>query len=295
MRIYLDLQENDKAGEHEALLILTQEQERETVIELTLQIEGQDGAVKAGRTDQEQVYLVYGQEYEPGDTIVLSSTEENVYLVIHLEDAMNPAFVYLAGGEFRLAVPFGEKRVSYSPKSFTGGLHLLTARAATPEEIGAYKNVAGNEYDHHSNTTCFPHAAANVETRGEAVFAARNAINGNTANDSHGNWPYESWGINRRDDAAITVSFGRAVTIDKVALTLRADFPHDNYWERVTLTFSDGSKHEASLIKTHKPQVIDVGLKTVDWVTLSELIKSDDPSPFPALTQIEVFGRESIG
>lgn len=29
------------------------------------------------------------------------------------------------------------------------------------------------------------------------------------------------------------------------------------------------------------------------WVTLSELIKSSDPSPFPALSQFEVFGREA--
>ena len=44
---------------------------------------------------------------------------------------------------------------------------------------------------------------ANVETRGEAVFAARNAIDGIYENDAHGIWPYQSWGINRDPNAAL--------------------------------------------------------------------------------------------
>lgn len=260
---------------------------------LSLEIRKEDGTIAAASSDSGQVHLVYDKAYEIGDEIILKSEKENVYLIIQLEDAMNPAFVYLTGKEYRFIIPFGEKKVSYSPKSFTGELHVLTARLATDEEIGAYKNLAQNEYDQHGNTTCYPHAHANVETRGEAVFAARNAINGNAVNYSHGKWPFESWGINQRDDAEITVSFGRTVEIDKIVLTTRADFPHDNYWERVTFTFSDGSKHTAQLVKTYKPQVIPLEKRKIEWVTLSELIKSDDPSPFPALSQIEVFGHEA--
>jgi hypothetical protein len=260
---------------------------------LTLEVRSEDGSIKASRTEDSQVYLVYRSAYEPGDTIVLRSSDEHVYLIIQLEDSMTPAFVYLTGGEYLFTIPFGEKRVSYSPKSFAGEMHLLTARLAKAEEIIGYKNLALNPYDQHMNTSCFPHASANVETRGEAVFAARNAINGNTANDSHGVWPYESWGINRRDDAEMTVSFGRKVIIDKAVVTLRADFPHDNYWEQVTLSFSDGSRQTAKLIKTDKPQYITLSPRTVEWVTLGELKKSDDPSPFPALTQIEIYGHEA--
>ena len=47
--------------------------------------------------------------------------------------------------------------------------------------------------------------SANVETRGEAVFAARNAIDGIYENDAHGIWPYQSWGINRDPNAALTL------------------------------------------------------------------------------------------
>ena len=87
----------------------------------------------------------------------------------------------------------------------------------------------------------FPHASANVETRGESVFAARNAIDGVTANRSHGSWPYESWGINKRQDAEMLLEFGCPVDCDRVVLWTRADFPHDNWWIQARLTFSDGS------------------------------------------------------
>lgn len=39
--------------------------------------------------------------------------------------------------------------------------------------------------------------------------------------------------------------------------------------------------------------LLTLGNIYVEWVTLSELIKSSDPSPFPALSQFEVFGREA--
>lgn len=263
------------------------------MVNLTLEVKGKDGTTLAANTDSEQVFLVYRQAYEEGDTIVLKSSEQNVYLMIQLEDSLNPAFVYLTEKEYTFHIPFAEKRKSYSPKSFTGEMHVMYARLATEYEINAYKNVAKNEFDQHVNSSCYPHATANVETRGESVFAARNAINGNFANDDHGFWPYESWGINQQADAAITINFGRTVEVDLIALTIRADFPHDSYWDKATLTFSDGTKQTIDMVKTHKPQLFPIETKRIEWVTLSELIQADDPSPFPALTQFEVFGREA--
>lgn len=269
------------------------DEESAKMTQLSLEIRSQDTSIRAHVSDQGQAHLVYREAYEPGDEIVLRSTDVNVYLVVQLDDAMDPALIFMTGHEYRFLIPFNEKKKSYSPKSFSGELHVLTACEATAEEIHAYKNVAFNPYDQHVNETCFPHAEANVETRGESVFAARNAINGNCVNFSHGKWPFESWGINQQKDAELTLNFGRPVEIDKVAITIRADFPHDNYWERVTLTFSDGSRHTAELKKTHLKQFIALEPRTVKWMTFHELISSDDPSPFPALSQIEVYGREA--
>ena len=233
-------------------------------------------------------------EYEVGDVIVLKCDEAPCYLNIQLDDVMHPCFVYLREPVFTLAIPFGEKRVSYNPKTFTGNIHLLSARKATKEEIASYKNLCLNEYDCHENTTCFPHASANVETRGESVFAARNAINGNTDNRRHGPWPYESWGINRDPNAEITIDFGRPVKADKIVLVTRADFPHDNWWKQAEMTFSDGTSMTLTMEKSSLPHVFTMEPKEITWLKLGKLIKDEnDPSPFPALTQIEVYGTEA--
>lgn len=265
------------------------------MMQISLTIENTDGDVLAENKNSDYVNLVYSQEYQPGDRIVLSVSEAGTFLMIQLDDVMNPSLVYMKETAHTLEVPFEEKRVSYNPKSFTGNLHLLKARVATDSEIKAYKNLALNEYDCHGNTGCYPHAHANVETRGESVFAARNAINGNTENHSHGPWPYESWGINQNPDAEITVEFGREVEIDKIILYTRADFPHDNWWKSATFQFSDGSTTTVTMEKSDKPHVFEMEKKKVSWVKLGKLIKDEnDPSPFPALSQIEVYGFEII-
>ena len=128
-----------------------------------------------------------------------------------------------------------------------------------------------NVNDTHENTTCFPHAFANVETRGEAVFAAKNAIDGVTANECHGESPYDSWGINRNPDAEMTLDFGREVEVDRIILYIRADFPHDNWWKKVTVTFSDGEEKEFSLKKTGCGQEFTFGEENY----LAEAVKTD--------------------
>lgn len=237
------------------------------------------------------VCLVCRREYQEGDHIVLETSEKDIYIMLQLDDALGAAYNYVIG-TVDYQIPFGEKRISYSPKVFTGDCHYLYAKVADREEIHGYRNLALNPNDQHENTNSFPHAWANVETRGESVFAARNAIDGVCANKGHGQWPYESWGINMQDDAEITVEFGRTVSIDKVELFTRADFPHDNWWKLVTLYFSDGSTIEWSLEKSSEPHTLSFPERKVSWVKLANLIKSDDPSPFPALSQIMIYGKE---
>ncbi len=61
-----------------------------------------------------------------------------------------------------------------------------------------------------------------------------------------------------------------------------------------SLTFSDGSKMDWELEKSRLPHILDFPAKTITWVKLENLLKADDPSPFPALSQIEVYGRDKI-
>ena len=192
----------------------------------------------------------------------------------------------------KFEIPFDEKKTSYNPKAFAGDIHYLYIRKARPEEWEGCRNLALNPMDQHGDRGCFPHAWANVETRGEAVFAARNAIDGVTANASHGAWPYESWGINRREDAEWRLDFGRTVKADKIIVYLRADFPHDNWWTEGKVTFSDGTEMILPLEKGGHGQEFCFEPKQIEWLTFSDLKKADDPSPFPALTQFEVYGTE---
>ncbi len=250
-----------------------------------------DGMILGSALGEDEVYLVYQGEFQEGSQIVVEG-EKNSFVVLQLDDVLGEELVFLKEGSLNFQIPFGEKRVCYSPRSFIGERHLITVRKARAEEINSYRNLARNRYDQHKDTGCFPHATANVETRGEAVFAARNAIDGWKANDYHGEWPYGSWGINRNPDAVICVNFGREILADKLVIYLRADFPHDSWWKEITIQFSDGTTITCQLEKTGKGQEICFEKKRIEWVQLEKLIKADDPSLFPALTQIEVYGVE---
>ena len=235
------------------------------------------------------VDLVCTHTYEEGDRIVLETSEKNIHVNWQVADALGKAFVYITDN-VSYYVPFGEKRISYSPKVFSGSRHYIYVEKAREDEVLAYRNLALNPADQHRDVPCFPHATANVETRGESVFAAKNAIDGVRANLSHGEWPYESWGINRQADAVMKLDFGRSVKTDKILLYTRSDFPHDSYWTQVSITFSDGSCEDFALEKSSRAHVLTFAEKEITWLELGRLIKAADDSPFPALTQIEVYG-----
>lgn len=259
---------------------------------LSLKVLDRLGNTKFVSSDEDYTGLAVTSEYEEGDRIVLETSEKNIHVWLQVDDAMGPSFVYITGN-VEYTVPFGEKRINLSPKVFSGSRHYLFARTAREEEVYAWRNLALNPCDTHADNNCFPHASANVETRGESVFAARNAIDGICENRSHGEWPYASWGINRQADAAMKIEFGREVETDRIVLYTRADFPHDSWWTQVTLTFSDGSTIDWPLEKSRHGQILEFEKKYITWVEISNLIKAEDESPFPALSQIEVYGTVS--
>lgn len=263
-------------------------------MKLELRILNHKGDTLAENINDEEVALVYRKAYSEGDRIVITCSQKNRYLIVQVDDALGEALLYVNRNEIIYHIPYGEKKNSYSPKAFLGELHYIWAREATAEEIAQYKNLALNVMDQHEAIGFFPHVTANVETRGEAVFAARNAIDGVRENHSHGEWPYQSWGINCQDDAKLRLDFGRSVTINKILLFTRADFPHDNWWKEVTIVFSDNSSIVWELEKSDKAHVLSIEDKTIKWLEICNLKKSSDPSPFPALTQIEVYGVETL-
>lgn len=262
---------------------------------LKLKVLNRNGDMLSESRPGESVSLVYSAAYRPGDRILLETDRPGLFCRVQYEDSMAPAFIFINKTSAEFPIPPADNRPNYSPKSFAGEKHLIRARTASKAETAARKNLALNPYDTHGEHGFFPHASANVETRGEAVFAARNAIDGIYENTGHGEWPFQSWGINRDPEARLKLVFGRPVTVDEARLTLRADYPHDSHWTRATLAFSDGKIEVLSLTDSAAPQVFSFAPHTVEWAELRDLVKAEDESPFPALTQLELWGTEAVG
>lgn len=245
----------------------------------------------------EHACLVFDRLYQEGDEIIIDFGCEG-HFVIELDPVLGRSLIYTKGDLFRFPIPFGAKRDCYNELAFLGRKHMIYVRKAMDFEL-CYRNLALNPYDCHTSETVFPHSKANIETRGESVFASRNAFDGYLSSCGHGKWPYSSWGINRDPDAELRLDFGRKVTIDRIIIYIRTDFPHDSWWHQVEIVFSDGCydiSKTLELCKAEGPQEFKIEPVVTDSLTLRRLLKTtSDNSPFPALTQLEIYGTERQG
>ena len=236
-----------------------------------------------------EALLCADRVYTEGDFVEIKGPR---HLFLQADQALPWGEVFLPDGRMTWRVPFGEHRLAYPPGCFESPRHILSAREMTQEEILSVRRLSLNPADLRGDTDFYPHCTANVETRNEACFCARNVIDGLTFNTFHGEWPYQSWGIGAREDAWCMLDLGRETVVTEMALVLRADFPHDAWWTGGHAILSDGTDISFSLQKTGARQVIPLAGNRVRWLRLERLIKSDDPSAFPALRQWEVFGRD---
>jgi len=245
---------------------------------------------EAGHADT--AMLCTDRVWEDGDRILITS-EPGSHLMVRMAATLPEGEVYLPSGRMHWLIPMAEHRLAYAPGTFDGPRHIVTARLMTADELSRSRDLARNPADLRGETDFYPHCTANVETRNESVFAARNVIDGLRFNTSHGQWPYESWGIGARTDAWCRIDFGREIIAERMALTLRADFPHDAYWVSGHVADSNGEETEFRLEKTGDRQWIDLGKRRVRWLRLERMVKSDDPSAFPSLRAWEVIGHEA--
>ena len=223
-----------------------------------------------------------------GDRIVVTSSEPNVELELMLDPTLGPSIVLLQGNRFEYPIPFDKKRKPYHPYAFLGNRIWGYVRKLDKRERDNYRNLALNAYDLKDQCAIFPHASTNSGATDER-FIARCAIDGVTQTCLHGDWPYESWGINGSDDASLRIDFGRPVEAHELKLFDRADFPHDSWWSHATVSLSDGTELPLNLTKTGEAQAFDLGKRRIDWLELHDLVRGDD-GKFPALSQIQVWG-----
>ena len=240
---------------------------------------------------ENEALLYYEGEYQPGDQIVFKSVSNHV--IAGIDYTMPLSRLYLPNKAFAFQIPLEDDLPRmYPPFAFQGDRHLITLKNDTQAE---YRNIACNPADQRQDSGAYPHASANVETRDESQFFARNVIDGLHIANSHGSWPYGSWGIGGRADAAIRIDFGREVSVDKAILYLRADFKHSGSWKRATLHLSNGYQKTFDLQELDGPQEIPLdGFHAVTWASLDTLIPADNcPSPYQSLRQFEIFGQDA--
>ncbi len=249
------------------------------------------GKVLARAEHPDEVLIALDHQWDEGDRVEVTAPPHS-HLWLRMGTAIPEGEVYCPDGRVTWRVPAGEHRLAYAPLAFAASRNILSARIMADAELRVLRDVARNPLDLRGDTDFYPHCTANVETRNESVFAARNVIDGLRYNTFHGEWPFESWGIGAREDAWCRLDFGREVAVERMALTLRADFPHDAYWVSGHVVDSTGRDIPFDLTKTRERQWIDLGGRRVRWLRLERMVKSDDPSAFPSLRSWEVWGRD---
>lgn len=250
---------------------------------------------KLGEASGEQsVEIVITGEFGFED-ILIFETEPGSFVEVDIDPTFNKSIVYLPQGKIVYQLPVGPKARAYDPEAFKGERHVISMATVAKDRLLERRNLAMNSLDMRWDTGYFPHASANVVTRDEPWFEAKNAIDGHFLRDGHGAWPYQSWGGGLRDDLVFRLDFGREVLVDEIVIYLRADYTddHDINWESGLLTFSDGEKMPIKMEKVHDGQSYKFPEKKVTWFELSEL-KREISAAFSALTQIEVLGKDIV-
>ena len=229
------------------------------------------------------------------------------FVAVQLDPTMAESIVWVPRHSFEFTVPTElQLKKGYHPDAFSGEVQLLRCREPEDEEIYAYRNLALNAHDLHGKVRHFPHATANFVTRSDPAFYERNAIDGVTSNQGHGNYPYHSWSGGAREDLVYTLDFGREVELDRLVFYLRADFkhdaitgiPHDSYWKSIDITFSDGEtiRGEFTLDNSDLNPANSRGIevtfekKITKTIRLSNFEQATEVLSFAALSQIEAFG-----
>lgn len=256
---------------------------------LKLSVLNQDNQVLYSQESEDEVTLAYRGTYNEGDKVRLESNQKNIYIKIRLDDSLMESIVFLKDYQYEFIIPFYDQKKPYGNKTFIEERHWGYVSLVSHQELKNYTNLALNTFDTNINNCIFPHATTNVSTD-NPQFYSRNVIDGIFETSLHGSWPHSSWGINKQSDAWLKIDFGKEVTCDCIVIYLRADFPHDNYWEYGEIELSNGKTLYINLIKSGKRQEFPIEAQKIKWIRLKNLRMSEAESLFPALSQIMVWG-----
>ena len=241
--------------------------------------------------------LQLSRKYVKGDRIVVTGAE---YLAVKVDRHYAEAILFAPGKRVDFPIPLWPrgkypKRYPHPPKAFQGERHVITARVATPKQIGSYRNVACNPMDPRGKSVTYPHAGSNSEWGDAAVFAARNAIDGFVeATGDHHSWPRQSWGPYlpgpRHPKPELAIEFGRPVEIDKLVVVVRHNVRQNNHWQAATVAFSDGTKVRITPQFNGKRQEFPIAKRVVTGMKITSLVPAK-PGKYAAFVEVEAWGK----
>ena len=168
----------------------------------------------------------------------------------------------------------------------TGLLSLANSYASD----STYHNVALNPK---AGDGSYPQATSNSQYN-DTVFAANNAINGQTSNIGYGK-KMPSWGPHKRNDLWFKIDFGKEVEIDRAVIWVRAKFKpfakidHDSYFKTGVMEFSDGSKHPFKLERTADAQEIKFPKHKTEWIKFTKLVPNKNL--WCGFTEVQIWGQ----
>ena len=272
-------------------------------------------AVIAGSDDG-----VLEASFQEGDSIEIESSGSYiVFSGFGVEDLL----LYSPRGSFVIEVPKGKMKNAINSSPYLGNQEI-EARLASPDDLQKERNLALNPFDQmhideynpyndpngaaakpiddsysieEEAISFFPHAYASRVTRNDVTFFPRNAIDGQINAEGHGNYPYESWGYDQKEDATYTLYFGRKVSLSKLSLVLRHDTAsnHDCAWSEATFEY-EGGETKGEFVFTGERQDVEFDEDVVTSYIRIKDIHADkgNSQGYAALTEIEAYGNETV-
>ena len=238
----------------------------------------------------EQIDVNYEATYEPGDKAEVMFDSD--FIKISFDESQEESLLYVPEHKLLYEFPYGDKLLAYDKASWEKTSHHISISEVEEDAAYAVRELALNSLDTTDNKYSFPHAGASFVTRNEPVFQARNAIDGVIDNSCHGAYPYHSWSAGAKLDMDFTLDFGTKVRVEQIIFYLRADFPHDSYWNSLNVIFDDNTKVKVQFEKSAEGQVLKLAeAKTTRTIKLCDFTQPGAEPTFAALTQIQVIGN----
>jgi hypothetical protein len=268
----------------------------ETILDDKIKIEyfTNTGTLVNSKTDAGLVQLYPGQQFTNGYKIIVTLPKDEKYLYFNLDSRLAEALIYVPDGKFEYTIPMYINDIF--PKSVRNFNNpTISARIPSVSEMTAEKNLALNPYDLTNSKGVFPHASASNsygDEKSNPEFQPRNAIDGFKNNKGHGKYPVQSWGPDQNvSDLWFNIDFGRKVDVNRIIITLRADFDHDTNFTAAKIIFSGGETQNIVIEKTAEPQEFIINGKIS--ATSVKLQLTAPANSWTALTEVEVFGSDN--